>query len=344
MRALIVTTMRNEGPYILEWLAHHRAVGFTDFLVFSNDCDDGTDALLDRLHELGQIVHCRTKKGDRSVQWEALSAASAHPLTRAADWILVSDVDEFLTIRAGRGTLADLHTACPHADGFAIGWRMFGSCGRVAFDPDSVLDQFTQAAPETLVWPLRAILYKCLFRNSGTYRKLGVHRPRGRRDGGPFAWVDGSGRPFPGAGPESSPAVVHSEGQYALAQLNHYAVKSAEDFLVKRDRGKPNHMEQEIDLAYWVDRNFNTVEDLSAHRLKAERRALLQDLRADGQLADLEQRAIDWRRARIVWLLTDLDTFLLFSRLQLVPKSRVLPMEEQLMLVRARGRLAQTPS
>ncbi|MEL6427490.1 MAG: glycosyltransferase family 2 protein, partial [Pseudomonadota bacterium] len=67
MRALIVTTMRNEGPYILEWLAHHRAVGFTDFLVFSNDCDDGTDALLDRLHELGQIVHCRTKKGDRSV-------------------------------------------------------------------------------------------------------------------------------------------------------------------------------------------------------------------------------------------------------------------------------------
>ena len=33
--------MRNEAPFILEWIAYHRAIGFDDFLIYSNDCSDG---------------------------------------------------------------------------------------------------------------------------------------------------------------------------------------------------------------------------------------------------------------------------------------------------------------
>ncbi len=53
MRAVAVLTVRNEGSFLIEWLAHHRACGFSDFLVFSNDCTDGTDLMLDRLAALG---------------------------------------------------------------------------------------------------------------------------------------------------------------------------------------------------------------------------------------------------------------------------------------------------
>ena len=94
MRALAITSVKNEGPFLLEWLAHHRAVGFTDFLVFSNDCDDGTDAMLDRLAELGWLTHLPNpgpwKEGP---QWAALKRADAHPLVAQADWIAVIDVD-----------------------------------------------------------------------------------------------------------------------------------------------------------------------------------------------------------------------------------------------------------
>ncbi|MEK7854637.1 MAG: type VI secretion system baseplate subunit TssG, partial [Acidobacteriota bacterium] len=41
--------VHDEGAFLLEWLAHHRASGFTDVLVFSNDCSDGTDLMLDRI-------------------------------------------------------------------------------------------------------------------------------------------------------------------------------------------------------------------------------------------------------------------------------------------------------
>jgi len=59
VKALAVLTLRNEASFLLEWLAHHRAVGFTDFLVLSNDCDDGTDRMLDRLEALGLLTHPR---------------------------------------------------------------------------------------------------------------------------------------------------------------------------------------------------------------------------------------------------------------------------------------------
>ena len=57
MKALAILGVKNEGAFLMEWLAHHRAVGFTDFLVYSNDCSDGTDAMLDRLQAMGWLVH-----------------------------------------------------------------------------------------------------------------------------------------------------------------------------------------------------------------------------------------------------------------------------------------------
>ena len=54
-----VSMMKDEGPYVIEWVAHHLAVGFTDLLVYTNDCSDGTDDMLIRLEELGLAHHRR---------------------------------------------------------------------------------------------------------------------------------------------------------------------------------------------------------------------------------------------------------------------------------------------
>ena len=94
MRALAILCVRNEAAFLLEWLAHHRACGFTDFLVFSNDCQDGTDLMLDRLAEMGYLTHCRnTPPYDKAgIQFTALKAAASMPIVKEADWILPLDV------------------------------------------------------------------------------------------------------------------------------------------------------------------------------------------------------------------------------------------------------------
>ena len=77
-RILLVATMRNEGPYVSEWLAYHRSIGFTDVLVCTNDCVDGSPELLDRLEQLGLLVHLRsTPASRREAQLVAYTSAAA---------------------------------------------------------------------------------------------------------------------------------------------------------------------------------------------------------------------------------------------------------------------------
>ncbi|MFN6951607.1 MAG: glycosyltransferase family 2 protein [Albidovulum sp.] len=62
----VASCMKDEGPFILEWLAWHRAAGVTDFVTFTNDCTDGTDRLLDRLDMLGRSHTRRTLLSSRA--------------------------------------------------------------------------------------------------------------------------------------------------------------------------------------------------------------------------------------------------------------------------------------
>ncbi len=337
MRVLAVLTVRNEGAFLLEWLAHHRAAGFTDFLVFSNDCTDGTDAMLDRLAALGQVVHVPNPgPHPQGPQWSALKAASRHPLRAAADWVLCLDVDEFVTVHTGDHTVAALLAALPGATAIPLTWRLFGNAGVVAFEDRPVTDVFTRAAPAVMHWPWRAALFKTLFRDDGSYGKLGVHRPRapdparmaGQR------WVDGSGRPLPDAYHTGRIFSPFGRDNYALAQLNHYALGAMESYLVKCDRGRANRDAAGFDMGYWVERNFCDAEDRSIAALAPARDAVLAALRADPVLDRLHRAAVDWRRARFAALMTEEHWRALFGRLLMTPPSRALSADEAAVLLR----------
>lgn len=331
MRILAVLTVRNEGAFLLEWLAHHRAVGFTDFLVYSNDCDDGTDRMLDRLAMMGQLAHIRNDgPHPRGPQWAALNAASDHPLFAAADWAMVIDIDEFVTVHTGAHRLPDLLAALPDATAIPLTWRMFGNDGVIGFTDTPVRHTFTRAAPAILHWPWRASLFKTLFRADGSYAKLGVHRPRApdkaRLQG--QRWFDGSGTELPHA--------LHTSGVIAglgadtcrLGQVNHYALGAMQSYLVKCDRGRANRDAPAFDMSYWVERNFSDVDDKSGLALDSTTQPLIDQLKADPALAGLHQTAVNWRHARFAALMRDEPWRALFGRLLLTPPSRALSADQ----------------
>lgn len=327
MRILGILTVRNEAAFLLEWLAHHRACGFTDFLVFSNDCDDGTAVMLDRLAAMGWLTHVRNDgPHDEGPQWAALKAADKHPLMQAADWVLFFDIDEFVNIHVGARTVPALLAALPDADAITLTWRMFGNAGVVHYADAPVTATFTQAAPAVLHWPWRASLFKTLFRNDGAYGKLGVHRPRNPDRSRTPRWCDGSGRVL---GPAFQTARIFSDfGQdnSALAQLNHYALGAMESYVVKCDRGRANRDSSTFDMGYWIERNFCAVTDLSIGALpSADLRA---DLLADPVLADLHHRSVIWRKQRFAALMAQEPWRALFGRLMMAQPSRVLTAAE----------------
>ncbi len=96
MRITAVTCVKNEGPFLIEWIAFNRLIGVTDFLFYSNDCTDGTDTLLDALAARGIVQHLPNPAQGRAYQMEALKDARKQKVVRQADWVWVADVDEFL--------------------------------------------------------------------------------------------------------------------------------------------------------------------------------------------------------------------------------------------------------
>ena len=326
-RFLAILTLRNEGAFILDWLAHHRTIGFTDFLVFSNDCDDGTDVILDRLQEMGQITHCRNHGPySQGPQWAALKAADDHPLRHKADWIMAFDIDEYVNIHTGDGTLAALLAALPDATAIPMTWRLFGNGGIVHFEDRPIPQIFTRAAPAVMGWPWRAAMFKTLFRNDKSYGKLGVHRPR-QPDAARMAsqrWFDGSGRELPEIYRRNRIFSAFGQDNYRLVQVNHYALGAMESYVLKCDRGRANRDAAAFDLSYWVERNFVKTEDRSLADKAGLSAGLRAELGGDARLGQLHESAVDWRRQRFQILMETESYRALFGRLLLTPPSRVL--------------------
>ncbi|NBZ88752.1 glycosyltransferase family 2 protein [Stagnihabitans tardus] len=330
MRATLITTLKNEASFLLEWVAHHRALGFTDLVIFTNDCEDGTDAMAERLQALGLARHLPNPgPWPEGPQWAALKRAEKLPEVTGADWALVADVDEFVNIHAGEGRLADLVAAVPGADAVALTWRMFGNAGIASHAPGLVTRTFLRAAPATLAWPWRAQMIKTLFRPQA-FGKLGVHRPKQPK--GEPRWFDGSGRAVDLGGRLFSD---YRQDNYRLVQMNHYALGSAEGFVVKCDRGRANREAGAFDMGYWVERNLNQVEDRSIlrHDIAGPLAALL----ADAELARLQAAAEAWRQARIATLLAQEDWRQFFGRLLMAGPSRLPSLPEVALIQRRRN-------
>lgn len=337
MRFLAVLTVRNEGAYLLEWLAHHRACGFTDFLVFSNDCQDGTDTMLDRLDAMGLLTHVRNEGpyDQGGIQFTAYKTADQMPIVRQADWIAALDVDEFVNVHTGDRTVQALTAALPDAGAITLTWRLFGCAGQARFRDEPVTRTFTRAAPVVMYWPWRSAMFKTLYRNDGTYGKIGVHRPRSPDPDRVHQarWFDGEGRELDDKFRTTRIFSNYGRSNYRLVQLNHYPLGSMENYVLKADRGRAVHADHMLGVDYWVERNFNQDEDTTIYALAPRMQAELDALKSDPVLNDLHAAAVAWRRARFEELMKLEPYRALFGRLLMCPPTRAVPLNEARFLV-----------
>ncbi|MCF6445476.1 glycosyltransferase family 2 protein [Nereida sp. MMG025] len=261
MHILAITCVKNEGPYLLDWLAHARALGVSEFLVFSNDCDDGTDILLDEIAKDGWLTHVRhVRTGDKTIQFQALKAARKQAAYERADWIMFIDVDEYICLAPPLNALPDLIAACGAAEAITLPWRLFGNADQHHASDAAVTTRFTCAASRAIPLPL-AHFFKTLFKRTA-FREAGVHRPKPLKDH-IARWADAGGAPLPDSFATQANRInlFGHLPEEPLVQLNHYSLRSTEEFVLKTQRGLPNKTDIPIDISYWAARNWNTVED-----------------------------------------------------------------------------------
>jgi hypothetical protein len=323
-RITALTMMRDEAPALLEWVAFQDVIGIDRIVVYTNDCRDGTDAMLDRLGRIGAPVLRRDNpvpEGGKP-QPVALRTAEKDPVALETDWLIVLDADEFLSIKVGGGQVRDLLAAVPHeTEGIVATWRVMGSNGLTDWNPGLVTENYTRGAPDDFRkgWGV-----KTLFRPFPGM-KLGIHRPTVKGAGrNPEArerlagmnWVNGSGLPMTRQFMEgmwrSSAATVG----YDLVELAHFAVKSREAFLLREIRGNVNAKPDKYDATYFGIFDRNEIDCLGLLGHMPAVRARIQDYLRDPVLAQLHQNGLAWHADRIAHLRAEPGHSARMARLQ----------------------------
>jgi hypothetical protein len=174
MGTILLATMRDEAPFILEWVAYHQAIGFERIIVFSNDCSDGTDQVFGALEAAGQIIHVPHKPAPEKLVAEQISQyVLEYELIPDGDWVIWLDADEFLNIHEGQGTVSDLIAATGSARGMCISWRVFGDTGQDSFSGSFIAEPFTSCAEPEEAWQN----VKTLFRMGSDVVEFFQHKP-----------------------------------------------------------------------------------------------------------------------------------------------------------------------
>lgn len=300
--------MRNEGMFVVEWLAHHLVCGFDGIFVYTNDCLDGSDLLLARLQELGFLTHVdhRPPEG-ASPQIHAMALAMRDPRVRAHEWLLHIDADEFLHLDEGiNGIGGLLERIGGEADVIIFLWKLFGSNGLERWEGGNVLESFTRSQGR----PMRkTVNHKSMFRIA-CFGRCTDHMPKGPLVD-EIRLVNTVGtRLDPQAikHPRKSRFKISFRNQvFTNACLYHYAVKTPDLFLMKNDRGDGHgHTHARYHINSRLHRRYdrNEVKDRSILRLWPRVEAKMAQIREDAEVRRLEAACHAWYRARREKVLT----------------------------------------
>ena len=272
-RRILFSAQKNEGPFLLEWIAYHKVVGFTDIIIFSNDCDDGSDDLLDALSDAGEIQHYRHNvPPDVSPQANAAAIGMANDLFEYGDWIMWLDVDEYLYIKHKDHKLDDLFSQIGDADAVGIAWRVFGDGGNEVWPGRQISEDFILASKKHFM-PNTHI--KTLFRYTSLIKSLHLHRPIFHKHvigSDQYKFIHSGNKLVPPEfflkfHPSGDPfqRIPRDMNRYILGQINHYTVRSPDMFARKITRGRGHTPSKSIHVRhnkeFYDKHNKNQVVD-----------------------------------------------------------------------------------
>ncbi|WP_175836411.1 glycosyltransferase family 2 protein [Burkholderia anthina] len=226
----IAAIFKNECEFIVEWIAYHRAIGVDEFIIFDNESVDGSGELLAKLEKIGIItfVSFPNPPGQRP-QLPAYSAMLA-ACPDSVDVLAFIDADEFIfpmdNETSIRSYFEDIFSN-EEISALALNWAIYGSSGHVFLSEGLVIDRFKKMA-------------KMDFGVNNHYKSV-VRPGRVEFFENPHHAQLKSGRYVNSKGEDIVYHPVHGHGlshdvMWEGARINHYAVKSLEEFLVGKSR------------------------------------------------------------------------------------------------------------
>ena len=297
MKLFVAAIIKNEMDALLEWIAYHRVVGVSGFIIADNGSNDGSRAFLDGLDKLGIVTVLDFP--DIVGQKPQLPAYERILRTCSTDIDLLAfiDADEFLVpLDPEQSITTSLSEWFSDASvsAVALNWANFGSNGELFAEEGLVTERFTQRAPQKFNVNHN---FKSIVRANRIERFYNPHHADLRYG----RYIDALGNdlilhPKHGHG-------VSAEVVWNGVRVNHYAVKSLEEFLLgKHLRGSAASANRVKHKAYFKahDRNDETclLAAALAPKVKAEMAAIQAQLDAL-PAEESPQKSDSWLATRV---------------------------------------------
>lgn len=230
LKSTICVIVKNEGPYLLEWIAHHSALGFDNIMIYDNNSTDGSDVILQRLDRAGVISYRHWPLGKaESPQITAYKNALPRMIT---DWVLFLDADEFLVLHKHKTVNEFLATFDnrPEVTTIGVNWRIFGDSHLATYDGRLIRERLEWASEKDFGPNIHIKSFSRL-NALGSLVNMHMCETTGQK-------VLPSGEPF-----EVPSWGLSSKVEFEVAQVNHYYAKTYEEYQTKKARGSSDMTE-----------------------------------------------------------------------------------------------------
>ncbi|MDR2050958.1 MAG: glycosyltransferase family 92 protein [Deltaproteobacteria bacterium] len=246
-------TVKNELPFIEEWLCYHSLIGVEHFFIYDNMSEPPLETLplLKKFAAQGRITLTRTEGRGLQIPSYEHCLRLYGPLCR---WLGFIDLDEFILTRDYADLRAFLAEFEPYA-GLALNWALFGSNGHLSRPPGLVINNYT----ERLFFPAHNLHIKSIVDPARTAGIKNPHTFLYRR--GCFCVTE---RHLPVPAEESFALSL-----YERAWINHYFFRSQRDFSEKTGRGRASSergYDEEDYAAFYLQDKYRRREERHIRR------------------------------------------------------------------------------
>lgn len=230
LRLGIGAIFKNECPYILEWIAYHRVLGFSRFFIADNNSDDGSTALLASLAAAGVVEHIPFPgQPDKAPQLPAYTEILRRH-GNEVDWLAFIDADEFFLPTDGSQSMlpfvAEMNAAT-QIGLVAINWATYGSSHQMDAADEPVIERFSQRATRDYIHNHH---YKSLVRTSANPTVRGSPHLFSIKPGAKTVQTNGAALVNHAKRGEG----LSAEVVWDHVRLNHFIVKSRQEFFEKK--------------------------------------------------------------------------------------------------------------
>ena len=139
----IVAIMRNEAPYVKEWIDYHRLVGVSRFYIYDNESTDNLKEILFPYIEQGIVVY-KYFPGEKADGIQSLSYKDCISLYKdCTKWLAIIDADEFI-VPVKKKTIPAFLKEYEKYPGVVINWIMYDSNGHKNKPTGGLMENYTR--------------------------------------------------------------------------------------------------------------------------------------------------------------------------------------------------------